>query len=373
MSMMLPPEIISQVLSFTSKDTITGPVSQVPQLKQLVTMNITDSSCKSGTSVTVQEIAKGELRLDPLFRPYQFFNVFISHYGNDKVQLTVHRVIARLIKLQKHVNIVYVPGEIDMTYLKMFKSLFHDKNGDQYSVMFPNLKEVKTNGNHMLISDIAQYPALTTLSLYYCSARFYQEVLGFLDLTKHPHTLQSLRKLKLEDYMNEEEDAYSMHSNNYVRYDEDYDDYDYNSDLDENEFYFDGLEIVQNLALTSLESLALKNCNMSKFKGNEAPMLQSLKIVEVSNKHIEAFDLNLVDSEHITTRSFLHSSISTSFSITSNNMPQLKILKVVGHIHLKGFSDNVLRVRDVILKGCNVELDTVESFLHNYRDSNTIM
>jgi hypothetical protein len=370
----LPFEIVTLILHQTDLDTITRSVAQIPQLKQLITLTITDSAKNHGTdtntnTMTLQDITS--MPLDTVFQRYQFYEVLIGGY-KEKEYLLIHRILARLIKHQKHINVVYAPAEINMTYLKMFKSLFHEVTDRRYAVSCPNITEVKTNGNHLLISDIVEYPKLTSLNLYYCSSKFYSQCLEFLDLSKHS-TFPSLTTLKLQDYMNEEEDSYSLHSNNFVSEDYDYDDFDHNSDLDENEFYFDGLELVQNYTLTRLKSLSMKNCNVSSFKSNYAPMLETLKIFELSNKHIEAFDLNLVDGEHIETHTFLNSSISTSCSVISNRLPSLQTLKLIGHVQLKSFKGNRLKLPDVVMKGCNFDLETKEAFTQQFGYRNEII
>ncbi|ODV71919.1 uncharacterized protein CYBJADRAFT_25054 [Cyberlindnera jadinii NRRL Y-1542] len=385
----LPPEILTTVLSYTDIDTITRSVAQVPQLKKLITLNINDlEPSKWLNTVSLSEIQKLNLHLEPLFNRYRFFTFHITRVDDDKDYMTLYRVLSRLLKDRaRHVEIVYDVEEINVTHLKMLKYLFHDKpRPEQYRVRFPRLRELKTNGNHLLMNDVVEYTQLRTMNLYYCSSKFYSEVLGYLNLDRHPTTLPQLTQLKLQDYMNEEEDVYSMHSNNYVRkngydddYDDDYDDYDHNSDLDENEFYFDGLEIVQNLKLTRLESLVMKNCNVSTFKSIVAPRLRLLRIMEVSNKHIEAFDLNLVDiqgEEESIKRSFLNSSVSTSCSIVGNELPQLQSLVLIGHIKLRALTNNTLgnlHSGQVLLRVCNCEVTDISKFQDQYKHSNTLL
>lgn len=377
----LPPEIISTVLSYTDTHTINTSVASIPFLCSLITLTFTDAPelpTDGGNYISTREILKTQLPLDPLIMRYRLFKVIITSMDDEKLYLVMHRLLARLIKHTKPIEVTYFPDTIDMTHLKMFKSLFHDKSHSlcHYHVSFPNISAIKTNANHLLMSGIVAYPALVTLNLYYCSSKFYSDVLQYCDLSRHPHTLPQLLHLKLRDYMNEDEDVYSMHSNNYIPcYGDDYDDYDHNSDLDENEFYFDGLEIIQNFTLTKIQSLVLKNCNVSTLKNVKAPQLHTLKLMELSNKHIEAFDLNLIDGDHQATRyrSFLGSSISTSCSITKNSFPTLQCFKIVGHIRLKQFSANVLGVREVIVKGCNIDLETRQLFMDKYGASNTLI
>ncbi|ONH68073.1 hypothetical protein BON22_1901 [Cyberlindnera fabianii] len=383
----LPNEVISVILSHVDPVTISQSLSQISELKPLLTLTVTDSqkSRPVGNVITIQEILERNLPLDSIIANYNFFDVHITQFEDEKVYLGTHRFLARLLRHKKDVRIVYHPSTVNMTYLKMFKSLFHSMPPvplgvrNPHHISFPNVTDIRSNGNHLLISPQVEYPALETMNLYYCSSKFYFEVFDYLNLDKHKNTFPRLINLKLEDYMNEGEDLYSKNSDNYVRleeFDEDYDDYDHSSDLDENEFYFDGLELLQNYKLTRLETLTLKNCNVSRLKDINAPLLRSLKMLEITNKHIEAFDLNLVDSDHIQTRSFLSSSVSTSCSIQGNDMPSLKTFKIIGHIKLKDFSANKMRLshlEEVVVKGTNVEIDNKDAFSSKYSKNNQLI
>lgn len=401
----LPNEILRKIIKNLDNKTLNNAITEIPLLRHLTTLRITDSLSQDGdhsnniNTITVQSIISEKLNLDSLFKNYHFYQVEIHNEAKDEtIYMRTHKILARLIKLKKIINIRYLSEEIDMNYLKMFKSLFHthvDMTGfaptrvTWFWISFVKLKQIKSNCNHLLISPNVEYPVLKTLNLYYCSPKFYFEVLEYLNLTKHPCTFPKVTYVKLQDYMNEEEDLYSQHSNNYVRnrnYDnddedddfndyDDYDDYDNNSDLDENEFYFDGLEIIQNYKLSKLEVLIIKNCNVSKVKKLFAPHLDTFKIFELSNKHTDAYDLNLIDSSNIVSRSFISSAVSTTCSLQQNNFPNLRTLKIIGHLKLTDFSKNILdldEIQQIIIKGCNVEIIDKDSFWDSYHGTNQI-
>lgn len=391
---MLPNEILGKIVCHLDKKTLNGAISEIPLLRKLSTLKITDdhdSIRSQDKTIAIQDITD----LNELFSGYHFYDVELCAKGDEKLYMKTHKLLARLIRLKKVIHIRYLAEEIDMNYLKMFKSLFYthvDLSGithskvSWYSIQFDNLKEIKSNCNHLLISPNVSYPSLKSLNLYYCSPKFYFEVLEYLNLSKHQTTFPKVTYLKFQDYMNEEEDLYSQHSNNYVKnrnnddddneFDDYYDDYDNNSDLDENEFYFDGLEIIQNYKLSRLEVLIIKNCNVSKVKKIYAPYLDTFKIFELSNKHTDAYDLNLIDSSsNILTRSFISSAVSTSCSLQQNNFPNLRTLKIIGHLKLTDFSKNILdldEIQQIIIKGCNVEIIDKDSFWNSYHGTNQI-
>ncbi|CCH43351.1 hypothetical protein BN7_2899 [Wickerhamomyces ciferrii] len=400
----LPDEVVTRVIRQLDRHTLEKSVVDIPQLRRLCTLKITDQeTCFEKSSivnvVTIQRVIQEKLDLDKLFEGYHFFEIEIHSIDDYNKYLKIYKVLARLIKLKKVLNIRFICDSIDLNYLKMFKSLFHHYNNDiingfqnnhhgsalqnnWFTIVFENLKEIKSNCNHLLISSQVSYPMLKSLNLYYCSPKFYFEVLNYLNLNKFPKTFPKVTYVKFRDYMSEEEDTYSMHSNNYIKNRDDdddvmddYDDYDNNSDLDENEFFFDGLEIISNYKLSKLEVLIIKNCNVSKINKIYAPKLETLKIFEISNKHADAYDLNLIDSSSNVQRSFISSAVSTQCSIQANHFPYLKTLKIIGHLNLKDFSKNSLdldEIQQVIIKGCNVEIIDKDTFWENYHSNNQI-
>lgn len=395
----LPNEVLRQIVRQLDNKTLDHSISQIPVLRKLSTLKITDNDeimVNEDTSdvdvITIQSIINHKLSLDSIFKQYHFYQIEIHNFSKDEsIYMRFHKLLARLIRLKKIISIKYLGAEIDMNYLKMFKSLFNNHIDPSsthpvswFDITFENLKQVKSNCNHLLISPNVSYPFLESLNLYYCSPKFYFEILNYLDLQKFPSTFPNVTYLKLQDYMNEEEDIYSQHSNNYIKSRDDdddgenfddYDDYDNNSDLDENEFYFDGLEIIQNYNLSKLQVLIIKNCNVSKIKKIYAPNLDTFKIFELSNKHIDAYDLNLIDSSNIVKRSFISSAVSTSCCLQQNNFPNLRTLKIIGHLKLTDFSKNILdldEIQQIIIKGCNVEIIDKDSFWDSYHGNNQI-
>ncbi|CAM9019582.1 unnamed protein product [Wickerhamomyces anomalus] len=331
----LPNEVLRQIVRQLDNKTLDHSISQIPVLRKLSTLKITDNDeimVNEDTSdvdvITIQSIIDHKLSLDSIFKQYHFYQIEIHNFSKDEsIYMRFHKLLARLIRLKKIIK---------------------------------------------------------SLNLYYCSPKFYFEILNYLDLQKFPSTFPNVTYLKLQDYMNEEEDIYSQHSNNYIKSRDDdddgdnfddYDDYDNNSDLDENEFYFDGLEIIQNYNLSKLQVLIIKNCNVSKIKKINAPNLDTFKIFELSNKHIDAYDLNLIDSSNIVKRSFISSAVSTSCCLQQNNFPNLRTLKIIGHLKLTDFSKNILdldEIQQIIIKGCNVEIIDKDSFWDSYHGNNQI-
>jgi hypothetical protein len=311
----------------------------------------------------------------------------LEYLSNNALYLKLFKVLRLLLNKggRFSLKVDYLLSEIDLSYSKMFKTLFHSlsssepKRKAKYILNFPNLKKVKTNSNHLLVNDFSRYQSLETLNLYYCSSNFVLEVFEYLNVEKHDSTFPALRNLKIQDYMNESEDVYLKTSDNYVNHgDYEDDDFDHNSDFDENEFYFDGLEILQSFSTFNLESLIMKNCNLSILNNMKFPNLINLKIVSIDDKHIDAYDLIHSDDftldQNLNDTKYIQSSFKSGLklAIINNYFPKLKNFILIGNILLNKFQHNIFETKldNVFIKCVSTEVDTFSMFQELFEKKN---
>jgi hypothetical protein len=381
----LPNEVLLKIIANLDISSIHTGIAQIPELKSLITITLDKKLLESiiqSNNKTVSDIS--------YFQGYQFVEVCIDdleYLSNNALYLKLFKVLRLLLNKggRFSLKVDYLLSEIDLSYSKMFKTLFHSlsssepKRKAKYILNFPNLKKVKTNSNHLLVNDFSRYQSLETLNLYYCSSNFVLEVFEYLNVEKHDSTFPALRNLKIQDYMNESEDVYLKTSDNYVNHgDYEDDDFDHNSDFDENEFYFDGLEILQSFSTFNLESLIMKNCNLSILNNMKFPNLINLKIVSIDDKHIDAYDLIHSDDftldQNLNDTKYIQSSFKSGLklAIINNYFPKLKNFILIGNILLNKFQHNIFETKldNVFIKCVSTEVDTFSMFQELFEKKN---
>lgn len=354
--MVLPNEILSKIMTQVDKNTINS-INQIPELKNLISIEVNIGNIKQIDLSSFDNYKNIEI------------NINDSGFFEEDVYLKLHKVLKYLIAKKLNVKINYSLDEINLNYLKLFKSLFNNIKNN-YLIDFTNLSKIKVNSNHLLINNNSIYNNLNSLNLYYCSSNFLlHDVFNNLDNAK---IFPNLVNLKIQDYMNESEDVYLKTSDNYNKnFNNDDSDFEHNSDFDENEFYFDGLEILQNLNLFKLQNLTIKNCNLSILKNIQFNSLINLKIISINDKHSDAFDL--ITNDHENYNRDLNFKNGSNLSILNNNLSNLKNLVIIGNLKIKPkFKNNKFGndLQSVFIKCVDCDLTSVEEFKQTFNDTN---